>query len=101
MILAGLVLSDAEDGDGVYMPLDARLSSSIPTFMTDEGKGILTAVERPGRNCRHSLCTWRLAKQMPGGLVVAGETLKGRAVKDPFYPAARAHLLPTKSSCLF
>ena len=64
--------------------------------MADEGKGILTAVERLGGKCRHILCTWHLAKQMPKELVVAGETLKGRAVKDLFYSAARGTLITHK-----
>lgn len=96
IILVGLVLPEAEDGDSVYMLLEALLPSSIPTFMTDEGKGILAAVEHLGRKCRHILCTWHLAKQMPKELVVAGETLRGRAAKDLFYSAARGTLITYK-----
>ncbi len=64
----------------VYAPRALSSSSIPPSWLMGQ---VLTAVERPGGKCRHILCAWHPARQMPEESVVAGETLRG-GVKDLF-----------------
>lgn len=47
-----------------------------------------------GDRCKHTLCAWHLAKQLPNAIEIEGNTLKGQEIKKIFYDTARGTITP-------
>ena len=89
LILLGLVVCNSEDAVSAKMLLDGLVGEKTPTFITDEGKGILKAIEMLGDKCKHMLCAWHLAKQLPKQLETKKGKISQREIRDLFYSTAR------------
>ena len=64
-ILLGLVVCHSGDATSTRMLLGGLVGGQTLTFIRDKGKGVLKDVEMQGDTCRHMVCAWRLAEQLP------------------------------------